>query len=103
MKTSGQKLSNSGHYAADEIRLTLSSMENAWDELIKSWRGQNLKLCQARDLQVILYFKFDLYVFFSLVLCVKNFKLFYSCFNVYICFFIFNRNFSVLSIKARSG
>ncbi|XP_077320667.1 spectrin beta chain, non-erythrocytic 5 isoform X3 [Lithobates pipiens] len=51
VKISGQKLSNSGHYAADEIRLTLSSMEDAWDELINSWRGQNLKLCQARDLQ----------------------------------------------------
>ncbi|XP_063803707.1 spectrin beta chain, non-erythrocytic 5 isoform X2 [Pseudophryne corroboree] len=51
VKTSGQKLSNSGHYAADEIRLAVSRMEETSDELIKSWREQNLKLCQARDLQ----------------------------------------------------
>ncbi|XP_068110413.1 spectrin beta chain, non-erythrocytic 5 isoform X2 [Hyperolius riggenbachi] len=51
VKTSGQKLSNSGHYAADDIRLALSNMEDAWNQLIKSWRDQNLKLCQARDLQ----------------------------------------------------
>ncbi|XP_072283741.1 spectrin beta chain, non-erythrocytic 5 [Pyxicephalus adspersus] len=51
VKTSGQKLSNSGHYAVDEIRLSLSNMEDAWDALIKCWKGQNLKLCEARDLQ----------------------------------------------------
>ncbi|KAM5130020.1 spectrin beta chain, non-erythrocytic 5 [Mantella aurantiaca] len=51
VKKSGQKLSNSGHYEADEIRLSLSNMEDVWDKLIKSWKAQNLKLCQARDLQ----------------------------------------------------
>ncbi|XP_056401829.1 spectrin beta chain, non-erythrocytic 5 isoform X2 [Hyla sarda] len=51
VKSSGQKLSNSGHYAADEIRLVLSNAEGAWDLLIKSWREQNVKLRQARDLQ----------------------------------------------------
>ncbi|XP_040268693.1 spectrin beta chain, non-erythrocytic 5 [Bufo bufo] len=57
VKSSGQKLCNSGHYAADEIRLVLSNAEEAWDSLIQSWREQNVKLCQARDLQT----------FFSLV------------------------------------
>ncbi|XP_075049076.1 spectrin beta chain, non-erythrocytic 5 [Mixophyes fleayi] len=52
VKSSGQKLSNLGHYAADEIRLAVSKMEESWAELVKSWREQNLKLCQARDLQI---------------------------------------------------
>ncbi|KAM3918253.1 spectrin beta chain, non-erythrocytic 5 [Leptodactylus fuscus] len=51
VKSSGQKLCNSGHYASDEIRLVLSNAEEAWDRLIKSWREQNVKLRQARDLQ----------------------------------------------------
>ncbi|XP_075699620.1 spectrin beta chain, non-erythrocytic 5 [Rhinoderma darwinii] len=51
VKSSGQKLRNSGHYAADDIRLVLSNAEEAWDLLIKSWKEQNVKLCQARDLQ----------------------------------------------------
>ncbi|XP_071971772.1 spectrin beta chain, non-erythrocytic 5 isoform X1 [Engystomops pustulosus] len=51
VKSSGQKLCNSGHYAADEIRLVLSNAEEAWDMLIKSWKEHNVKLYQARDLQ----------------------------------------------------
>ncbi|XP_075470432.1 spectrin beta chain, non-erythrocytic 5 isoform X1 [Ascaphus truei] len=51
VKSSGQKLSNSGHYAADDIRLSLSKVEEVWAELVNAWREQNLRLCQARDLQ----------------------------------------------------
>ncbi|KAM8921263.1 spectrin beta chain, non-erythrocytic 5 [Pelodytes ibericus] len=51
IKSSGEKLSNSGHYAADELRYSLSKAEEAWTDLVKAWREQNVKLCQARDLQ----------------------------------------------------
>ncbi|XP_077120129.1 spectrin beta chain, non-erythrocytic 5 isoform X3 [Ranitomeya variabilis] len=54
VKSSGQKLCNLGHYAADEIRLVLSHAEEAWDLLIQSWREQNIKLRQARDLQTFI-------------------------------------------------
>ncbi|XP_073494936.1 spectrin beta chain, non-erythrocytic 5 isoform X1 [Phyllobates terribilis] len=54
VKSSGQKLCNFGHYAADEIRLVLSHAEEAWDLLIQSWRQQNVKLRQARDLQTFI-------------------------------------------------
>ncbi|XP_053553803.1 spectrin beta chain, non-erythrocytic 5 [Bombina bombina] len=51
VKISGQKLCNSGHYASEEIRSSLSKVEETWDKLVNAWREQNLKLCQARDLQ----------------------------------------------------
>ncbi|XP_069806664.1 spectrin beta chain, non-erythrocytic 5 isoform X2 [Dendropsophus ebraccatus] len=51
VKSSGQKLCKSGRYAADDIRRVLSNAEEAWDLMIKSWKEQNVKLCQARDLQ----------------------------------------------------
>ncbi|KAG9481361.1 hypothetical protein GDO78_010547 [Eleutherodactylus coqui] len=54
VKSSGQKLCNSRDYAADEIRLILCNAEEAWDLLVKSWREQNVKLCQAHDLQTYL-------------------------------------------------
>ncbi|KAM4689983.1 spectrin beta chain, non-erythrocytic 5 [Rhinophrynus dorsalis] len=51
VKISGQKLCNTGHYAADDIWLSLSKVEEAWNELIQAWREQNSRLRQARDLQ----------------------------------------------------
>ncbi|KAE8587142.1 hypothetical protein XENTR_v10021875, partial [Xenopus tropicalis] len=57
IKSSGEKLCRSRHYASEEIQLSLSRAEEAWNALLKSWRDNNLKLRQARDLQI----------FFSLV------------------------------------
>ncbi|XP_063295491.1 spectrin beta chain, non-erythrocytic 5 [Pelobates fuscus] len=54
IRNSGQNLSSSGHYASGEIQASLSKAEQAWSDLIKAWREQNVKLCQARDLQTFL-------------------------------------------------
>ncbi|XP_053330428.1 spectrin beta chain, non-erythrocytic 5 [Spea bombifrons] len=51
VKSTGQNLTNSGHYASDEICLSLSTLEEVWSALVKTWREQNVRLCQARDLQ----------------------------------------------------
>ncbi|KAM4663546.1 spectrin beta chain, non-erythrocytic 5 [Discoglossus pictus] len=51
LKISGQKMIKSDHYAASEIQDSLSKVEKAWDELVKIWREQNLRLRQAQDLQ----------------------------------------------------
>ncbi|OCT68556.1 spectrin beta chain, non-erythrocytic 5 [Xenopus laevis] len=52
IKSSGEKLCNSRHYASDDIQLSLSKAAEAWNELLKSWRDNNLRLRQARDLQI---------------------------------------------------
>lgn len=48
----GKELANSGHYAAPEIHHSLSGLQEALDEMIQVWQEQNLKLIQAKDLQV---------------------------------------------------
>ncbi|KAM6459310.1 spectrin beta chain, non-erythrocytic 5 isoform 3-T3 [Liasis olivaceus] len=50
----GQKLGNSGHYAAPEIHHSLIRLQQALNEMIQAWQEQNLKLLQARDLQTFL-------------------------------------------------
>ncbi|XP_063174452.1 spectrin beta chain, non-erythrocytic 5 [Candoia aspera] len=47
----GQKLGDSGHYAAPQIHHSLIRLQQALNEMIQAWQEQNLKLLQARDLQ----------------------------------------------------
>ncbi|XP_029453305.1 spectrin beta chain, non-erythrocytic 5 [Rhinatrema bivittatum] len=54
LQSTGQKLAAAGHYAAPEIQQSLSNLEQAWTDLIQVWQEQNLKLAQARDLQIFL-------------------------------------------------
>ncbi|XP_030069558.1 spectrin beta chain, non-erythrocytic 5 [Microcaecilia unicolor] len=53
-ESTGQKLTDSGHYAAPEIQQSLSKLEQAWSDLVQVWQEQNLRLAQARDLQIFL-------------------------------------------------
>ncbi|XP_013913266.1 PREDICTED: spectrin beta chain, non-erythrocytic 5-like [Thamnophis sirtalis] len=48
----GQKLGNSGHYAAPEIHHSLIKLQQALNEMIQAYEEQSLKLHQARDLQI---------------------------------------------------
>ncbi|XP_026520111.1 spectrin beta chain, non-erythrocytic 5 [Notechis scutatus] len=48
----GQKLGNSGHYAASEIHHSLIKLQQALNEMIQAYEEQSLKLHQARDLQI---------------------------------------------------
>ncbi|XP_078515770.1 spectrin beta chain, non-erythrocytic 5 isoform X2 [Lissotriton helveticus] len=52
LKNSGEKLTSSGHYGTPEIHHSLSKMEEAWSELVSAWKERDLKLSEARDLQI---------------------------------------------------
>nr|XP_033806940.1 spectrin beta chain, non-erythrocytic 5 isoform X2 [Geotrypetes seraphini] len=54
LERTGQKLADSGHYAAPEIQQSLSKLEEAWSDLVQVWQEQNLRMAQARDLQTFL-------------------------------------------------
>ncbi|XP_058018130.1 spectrin beta chain, non-erythrocytic 5 [Ahaetulla prasina] len=48
----GQKLGDSGHYAAPKIHHSLIKLQQALNEMIQAYEEQSLKLHQARDLQI---------------------------------------------------